>query len=62
MNGRLPRIAITMGDPRGIGPEIVGKVLSDPPEPADYLVIGPEELTDDLPAEEAGRLAGEAVE
>lgn len=62
MSGRLPRIAITMGDPRGIGPEIVGKVLSDPPEPADYLVIGPEELTDDLPAEDAGRLAGEAVE
>ena len=38
-----PRIAITVGDPRGIGPEIVAKVLEDPPGGADYLVIGPEE-------------------
>ncbi len=46
-----PRVAITVGDPRGIGPEIVRKVLAQPPEGAEYLVIGPEELIGDLPAE-----------
>jgi 4-hydroxythreonine-4-phosphate dehydrogenase len=39
-----PRIAITLGDPRGIGPEVVAKVLEDPPGPAEYVVIGPEDL------------------
>jgi 4-hydroxythreonine-4-phosphate dehydrogenase len=47
----LPRIAVTLGDPRGIGPEIVAKTLSEPPAEADYVVIGPEELIRDLPAE-----------
>ena len=37
---RDPRIAITLGDPRGIGPEIVQKVLADPPGKADYFIIG----------------------
>ncbi len=36
-----PRVALTLGDPRGIGPEIVGKVLADPPAGADYVVVGP---------------------
>lgn len=72
----LPRIAVTLGDPRGIGPEIVAKTLSEPPAEADYIVIGPDELIRDLPAElisvgkagspispqDAGRLAGLAVE
>ncbi len=44
MDERRPRLAVTMGDPRGIGPEIVAKVLADPPVPADYTVIGPEVL------------------
>jgi 4-hydroxythreonine-4-phosphate dehydrogenase len=47
----LPRIALTLGDPRGIGPEIVAKTLSEPPAEAHYVVIGPEELIRDLPAE-----------
>ncbi len=38
------RVAITLGDPRGIGPEIVGKVMQDPPSGADLVVIGPDEL------------------
>ena len=46
-----PRVAITLGDPRGIGPEIVAKVLQDPPGPADYVVIGPEDLIAGLPGE-----------
>jgi 4-hydroxythreonine-4-phosphate dehydrogenase len=47
----IPRVAITLGDPRGIGPEIVAHVLQDPPVPADYVVIGPEDLVVDLPAD-----------
>jgi 4-hydroxythreonine-4-phosphate dehydrogenase len=34
-----PRIAVTLGDPRGIGPEIVEKALAQAP-PADWVVIG----------------------
>lgn len=72
------RIAITLGDPRGIGPEIVAKALRDPPVPAEYWLIGPEALIATLPAarcipiggalppaptaEQAGRFAGLAVE
>ncbi len=47
----LPRIAVTLGDPRGIGPEIVAKTLSEPPAEAEYVVIGPEELLQGLPGE-----------
>jgi 4-hydroxythreonine-4-phosphate dehydrogenase len=37
-----PRIAITVGDPAGIGPEIVLKALAAPDRPdADYVVFGP---------------------
>ena len=35
-----PRVALTVGDPRGIGPEIVAKLLADPPAGAEYVVIG----------------------
>jgi 4-hydroxythreonine-4-phosphate dehydrogenase len=39
-----PRLALTLGDPRGIGPEIVDKALRDPDvrAAADFVVIGPE--------------------
>jgi 4-hydroxythreonine-4-phosphate dehydrogenase len=57
-----PRIAITLGDPRGIGPEVVAKVMRDPPEGADYVVIGPTEKGPNLPPEAAGRIVGESVE
>ncbi len=82
-----PRIAVTLGDPRGIGPEIVAKVLQDPPAGAEYLVLGPAALLREIPgdhetrivkretesvafhvsrftlsAEDAGRIAGVAVE
>jgi len=67
-----PRIAITLGDPRGIGPEVAAKVLAHPPAEADYVVIGPEPLVARLPADriavgaapagraQAGRAAGTA--
>ncbi|HUQ18615.1 MAG TPA: 4-hydroxythreonine-4-phosphate dehydrogenase PdxA [Gemmatimonadaceae bacterium] len=37
------RLAVTAGDPRGIGPEIISKALADPRigERSDLLVIGP---------------------
>ncbi len=38
------RVAITLGDPRGIGPEIVERVVADPPPGADLVVVGPNEL------------------
>ena len=45
-----PRVAITLGDPRGIGPEVVGKALADPPAEAECVVIGPDELVAGLNA------------
>jgi 4-hydroxythreonine-4-phosphate dehydrogenase len=47
-----PRVAITLGDPRGIGPEVVAKTLADPPAEADYVVVGPPELIEEIPAQE----------
>jgi 4-hydroxythreonine-4-phosphate dehydrogenase len=39
--GDLPPIAVTLGDPSGIGPEIIVKLAGDPLRPqADLLVIG----------------------
>ena len=43
-----PRVAITVGDPRGIGPEIARKVLQHPPENSDYVLIGPAEQVFDV--------------
>jgi 4-hydroxythreonine-4-phosphate dehydrogenase len=41
---RRPRIAITLGDPRGIGPEVTRAALSDRglAEAADFVVLGPD--------------------
>lgn len=44
-----PRIAITLGDPRGIGPEITARAL-EPPLDAEITVIGAEEQIEELPA------------
>ena len=74
--GAPPRLAVTLGDPRGIGPEIVGKALADVRVrlEAELLVVGPrgagvqvaEAVGDWRPgtgdAAAAGRLAGLAVE
>ena len=70
-----PRLAVTLGDPRGIGPEIVARALGDPRvrDACDPLVVGPEGAgvaVDDAigswtPAAgvaEAGRLSGAAIE
>jgi 4-hydroxythreonine-4-phosphate dehydrogenase len=44
-----PRIAITLGDPRGIGPEIVAKALADPID-AEVTLVGAEEQIAAIPA------------
>jgi 4-hydroxythreonine-4-phosphate dehydrogenase len=42
-DSRRPRLAITLGDPRGIGPEITARALREPePIDADVIVIGAE--------------------
>ena len=43
-----PRLAVTLGDPRGIGPEIVRAALAAPLA-AEITVVGPEDLIADLP-------------
>ncbi len=57
-----PHIAITVGDPRGIGPEVVRKVLDDPPDGATYVVLGtPRADGDPLPADMTAVEAGHEV-
>src|SRR5262249_38362543 len=43
-----PRLAVTLGDPRGIGPEIVARALAEPLE-AEVTAIGAEDQLQDLP-------------
>ncbi|HET7040761.1 MAG TPA: 4-hydroxythreonine-4-phosphate dehydrogenase PdxA [Gemmatimonadales bacterium] len=43
-----PRLAVTLGDPRGIGPEIVRAALATPLA-AEVTAVGPEDLIADLP-------------
>lgn len=70
-----PRLAVTLGDPRGIGPEIVAKMLRDgrAPAVADLVLVGPTgtglavqepigDWTTSGDAARAGRLAGRTIE
>ena len=74
-NSRRARLAITLGDPRGIGPEIVARALNDAAlrEGADFTVVGPAgagvtpdesvgEWIGTRDATTAGKLAGMAIE
>jgi 4-hydroxythreonine-4-phosphate dehydrogenase len=60
------KLAVTVGDPRGIGPEVVAAALADPrvTSAAEYIVV-PHHGSGTRPAAgsvaEAGRLAGAAV-
>ena len=70
-----PRLAVTLGDPRGIGPEIIAKMLRDgrAPREATLVLVGPSGTEVDVqesvgtwksggdPAL-AGKLAGAAIE
>jgi len=70
-----PRIAVTAGDPRGIGPEIISKALADPTVGgrSDLVIVGPTgcgldpdviigDWTASGDAALAGKLAGLAIE
>jgi 4-hydroxythreonine-4-phosphate dehydrogenase len=72
---RRPRLAITLGDPRGIGPEIVTKALANPEvrEACTAVLVGPTGAGVDVdepvgrwtPSGDeasAGELAGKAIE
>jgi 4-hydroxythreonine-4-phosphate dehydrogenase len=72
---RRPRLAITLGDPRGIGPEVVAKALADSTvrEACEPVVVGPSGADVDVDESvgtwtrngyegTAGRLAGLAIE
>ncbi|MFM6912090.1 MAG: 4-hydroxythreonine-4-phosphate dehydrogenase, partial [Dolichospermum sp.] len=43
---KRPRLALTLGDPAGIGPEVILKALADPKltENADLVVIGTKDI------------------
>lgn len=43
------RIGITLGDPRGIGPEVVAGALDAPPRDAEFVLIGPSESIAGMP-------------
>jgi 4-hydroxythreonine-4-phosphate dehydrogenase len=49
-----PRIAVTLGDPRGIGPEITALALAQPLS-AEITLVGAEDQIDGIPA--AGRIS-----
>ncbi|MGZ8471775.1 MAG: 4-hydroxythreonine-4-phosphate dehydrogenase PdxA [Gemmatirosa sp.] len=70
-----PRLAVTLGDPRGIGPELVAKTLGADvvPEDVSLVLVGPSGTGLDVDVEvgawhasdgvaAAGRLAGRAIE
>lgn len=45
----MPRVAVTLGDPRGIGPEIIARALAEP-LPADITLIGADDQIGAIPA------------
>ena len=45
----MRRLAVTLGDPRGIGPEITRAALQQPLD-ATVTVVGPDDLIEDIPA------------
>jgi len=47
------RIALTLGDPRGIGPEIAAKALRSLPDGVEVVTVGPLALLDTLPGPHA---------
>jgi len=56
-----PRLAVTLGDPRGIGPEVVSKALAQPLE-ADVVRVGNAQPGAGVSEAQAGRIAGQAIE
>ncbi len=48
---RRPRLAVTLGDPRGIGPEVVERALRAAPLAAEITLVGPDEQIVPIPAD-----------
>lgn len=57
---RRPNLAVTCGDPRGIGPEVLDKALATPLD-AEIRLVGKRETGYVVAETEAGRIAGEAI-
>lgn len=57
---RRPNLAVTCGDPRGIGPEVLDKALATPLD-AEIRLVGKRETGCVVAETEAGRIAGEAI-
>src|SRR6185503_3198951 len=72
----VTRLAVALGDPRGIGPEVVAKALSGAPLEADVVAIGADEQVGAIPAiakrgvgswgpgtgdRESGRIAADSI-
>lgn len=73
-NVNLPRLAVTVGDPRGIGPEIIHAALEDPAlrDVCEMVIVGPSGVnvrvdvvtgawTEVGTAAEAGKSSGDAI-
>jgi len=45
-----PRLAVTLGDPRGVGPEVVAAAVAASPLDADLVLLGPDDLLAAIPA------------
>lgn len=50
MSHPRPRLAVTLGDPRGIGPEVVAKALREPIDAA-ITLVGPDDLIGSIASE-----------
>ena len=48
---RRPRLAVTLGDPRGIGPEVVDRALRAGALAADLTLVGPDDQIARIPAD-----------
>ncbi len=57
----MVRLAVTLGDPRGIGPEVVRKALEQPLD-AEIRIVGSKEQGAGVGEIEAGRISGQAIE
>jgi len=56
-----PRLAVVVGDPRGIGPEVVRKAMRQP-LPADVQIVGGWDDDGERSEVEAGRAVAQAIE
>ena len=73
MSQAATRLAVTLGDPRGIGPEVTVAALASPPDDVELITVGPAgtgvEVAEEIgrwepgaDAAAAGALAGAAIE